>query len=426
MSEILTLRHAAREAERCLQCSDAPCTAACPAHIDIPRFIWSLGTGNVAGAAEVVKTANALANVCGKVCPEEVFCQAVCTRAKQDSPVAIRELHGFATREEYRRGYSIPRPFPGTGKRAAVIGGGPAGLACAFELAKLGHRTTVFDRNRPGGVPRSSIPSFRLTIDEVESDVQFLSQYFDFTEGEIDSRKFNQIRADHDAVFLAVGLGVDKPVPVPGSGLPGVYSVLRFLEDAKTPTTTRPPGKRVVIVGGGNVSLDAAATAKRLGASDVTLIYRRGEQEMRIWKSELTEARGQGVAIAFLTTPVEIVGGAHVEGVRCRRTRLVEPRDTDGRRTPVEIPGSDFLIEADAVIVAIGQTPGTDFLGLFEKTPRGYVNVDAEFRTSLPSVFAGGDLVGGEGTIVQSVAQGKLAAEAIHRHLTAAAPGRKG
>lgn len=413
----LTDRQVRAEAERCLRCFDAPCTAACPAHIDVPRFIAMLCSGNPVGAAEVVKSANALANVCGKVCPEEIFCQAVCIRGKQDAPIAIRELHFHATQREAGCGYSVPQFLARDGRSVAVIGGGPAGLACAFALARFGHRVDLYDRSLPGGVPRNSIPSFRLTEEEVRADVDFLSRFIDIRQEEIRGGRFAGVRKSHDAVFIAVGLTVDRELPIPGVGLPGVLRVLSFLESVKKSPPDVPPGRRVVVVGGGNVSLDAAATAKRLGCEEVTLVYRRGEREMRVWKGELDEARRQGVQIQFLVNPVEILGRDRARGVRCRRTRLSERRDATDRRIPVDIEGSEFTLGADAVIVAIGQVPGGDFLGLLDRTPEGYVRVDATFSTSLPGVFAGGDLVGGEGTIVQSVGQGKEAAGCIHRYL---------
>ncbi len=421
MKQPMNDRQARTEAERCLRCFDAPCTASCPAHIDIPGFIAMIRSGNPIGAAEVIKSANPLANVCGKVCPEEVFCQSVCTRGKQDTPIAIRELHGHATQQEVKRGYSMPRPFPQNGRSVAVIGGGPAGLACAFELAKLGYRVDLYDRNLPGGVPRNSIPSFRLSEEEVRADVDFLSRFFAFRQEDVDRRRFMEIQKSHDALFIAVGLTVDKVLPIPGAQLPGVTPVLAFLESAKLAPSCAAPGNRVVIVGGGNVSLDAAATAKRLGCQEVTLIYRRGETEMRVWNSELQEARNHGVQIQFFTNPVEIMGPDRVTGIRCRRTRLSDRQDATGRLIPVDIEGSEFPLEADAVIPAIGQVPGADFLGLFDRTLPGYLRIDESLSTSRPGVFAGGDLVGGEGTIVQSVGQGKKAALSIHRYLSESA-----
>jgi NADPH-dependent glutamate synthase beta subunit-like oxidoreductase len=417
MNTPLTDRHARTEAERCLQCYDPPCSVSCPAHIDIPGFIAMVRTGNLTGAAEVVKSANALANVCGRVCPEEVFCQPVCTRGKQDTPIAIRELHSHATQHEAKRGYSTPRPFPGNGHSVAMIGGGPAGLSCAFELAKLGYRIDLYERKLPGGVPRSSIPSFRLSDAEVRADLDFLSRYVAFRHEDVDAQRFARIRKSHDALFVAVGLTVDRLLPIPGTELPGVIPVLSFLESAKAGLQVPPLGNRVLIVGGGNVSLDAAATAKRMGCREVVLIYRRGEKEMRVWVNELGEARSQGVQMQFLTSPVEIIGRSRVEALRCRRTRLSDRLDATGRPLPVEIKGSEFTLEADLVIPAIGQVPSGDFLDLFARTPEGYLKVDESFSTSLPGVFAGGDVVGGEGTIVQSVGQGKMAALGIHRYL---------
>ena len=375
-------------------------------------------SGNFAGAAETVKTANALANVCGRVCPQEEFCQSVCTRGKQDSPIAIRELHWFATQRERQHGYSPVQSSAVNGRNVAIIGAGPAGLACAFELAKYGHHVHVFDRTRPGGVPRLSIPEFRLSQDALESDVEFLSRFFRFHQEEVDSRRFKEIRSSYSAAFLAVGLGIDKPLPIPGSALTGVIPVLKFLETAKTAAVPGMSGQKVIVVGGGNVSLDAAATAKRAGAVSVRLLYRRSEQEMRVWKGELNEARRQGVEILFQTTPVEMLGIRAVEAVRCHRTRLSEQLDASGRRTPVDVEGSDFTLEAGTVIVAIGQNPAAEFLSLFDRTPGGYIRVNEEMCTSVPGIFAGGDLVGGEGTIVQSVAQGKRASREMHAYVS--------
>jgi glutamate synthase (NADPH/NADH) small chain len=375
-------------------------------------------SGNLMGAAEVIRSANAMASVCGKVCPEEVFCQAACTRGKKDTPLAIRELHFHATQHEIRRGYSPLRPFVPNGKSVAIIGGGPAGLACAFELAKCGYRIDLYDRKAPGGVPRNTIPSYRLSEEEVRADVDLLSRYVDFHQENVDRGRFDEIRTRHDAIFIAVGLSVDRMLDIPGKDLHGVIPVLEFLESARGPSQGGVRGNKVVIVGGGNVSLDAAATAKRQGSREVTLLYRRGEREMRVWESELGEARDQGVQMLFLTNPVEILGPAHVRGIRCRRTRLSEKRDATDRPIPLDVEGSEFTLEADAVIPAIGQGPGADFLTLFDRTPQGFLKVDGTFATSHRGVFAGGDLVGGEGTIVQSVGHGKMAAGSIHRFLS--------
>ncbi len=414
---LLTPQQAATESQRCLYCFDAPCTQACPVHIDIPKFIAMIKSGNVVGAAKVVKTSHALANVCGKVCPEEIFCQSVCNRAKQDSPIQIRELHFFATQHEARKGFSPMREFPKIGKTAAVIGAGPAGLGCAFELSKFGYDVHVFDAKKSGGVPRNSIPTFRLSEEELRNDVGFLAPHFQFHELDVDSEAFGRIRQQHDATFVAVGLGLDKKLGITGEEMSGVFPVLEFLGRAKENELRNGVGNRVVIIGGGNVSLDAAATAKHLGAKEVTLVYRRSEIEMKVWKSELHEAKKLGVQMQFLTQPMEILGEERVSGIRCRRTRLSEKVDSTGRAVPVEVPNSDFVLDADAVVVAIGQQIHAEFVHFFEQTKKGFIKVDETFQTSLPGIYAGGDAIAGEGTIVQAVAQGKMAARAIHKYL---------
>jgi glutamate synthase (NADPH/NADH) small chain len=417
----LTNQQALAESQRCLYCFDAPCTQACPVHMDIPKFIAMMRSGNIIGAAEVVKTSHALANVCGKVCPEEVFCQSVCNRAKQDEPIMIRELHFFATQQEAKRGYSPPRSFPKNGKTVAVIGAGPAGLGCAFELVKLGCEVHVYDGKGFGGVPRSSIPAFRLSDDELRSDIEFLSPHFHSHQMIVDAKAFERIRRQYDAVFVGVGLGLDKDLGIRGEHLIGVFPVLDFLVQAKRNGLRGRIAKRVVVVGGGNVSLDAAATAKRLGTRDVVLLYRRSEQEMKVWKNELDEAKRAGVQFQFLTSPIEVLGDDHVVGIRCRRNRLSDDRDSSGRPIPMEIEGSDFVLDADEIIIAIGQHIKSDFVNQFERTTQGYIKVDARFQTSLHGVFAGGDAVAGEGTIVQAVAQGKAAAHAMKEYLNAMA-----
>jgi dihydropyrimidine dehydrogenase (NAD+) subunit PreT len=417
MNLTLTPQQARIEAERCLQCFDAPCTQACPTHIKIPIFIGMIRSGNIIGAAEIAKTSNALVNVCGKICPEETFCQSVCTRSKQDEPIKIRELHFYATQEEARQGFTPTKPFPKSRKKVAVVGAGPAGLGCAFELSKYGYTVDVFDKGKPGGVPRNSIPAFRLPNMELESDTKFLLKYFSLKKKSVNGKVFTQIQKLYDAIFIAVGLGRDRPVGIPGEQLRGVLPVLEFLESAKTDPKKTKLGKRVIIIGGGNVSLDSAATAKRLGAESVILMYRRSEKEMRVWKAELEEARRQGVEIRFLTNPVAVVGKKKVEGVKCRRTKLSKQKDTSGRPIPVEVKGSEFVIDADTIIIAIGQSIAADWLEGF-KLEKGYIKVDENFQTSIDKIFAGGDMIAGEGTIVNSVAQGKHAAQAIHEYLS--------
>jgi NADPH-dependent glutamate synthase beta subunit-like oxidoreductase len=242
-----------------------------------------------------------------------------------------------------------------------------------------------------------------------------LKGHFTVKRENIAASKLLRLRKEFDSIYIGVGLGKDRSLGIKGEHLKGVIPVLQFLEAAKKGKMSI--GKRVVVVGGGNVSLDAAATARRLGASEVTLIYRRGESEMKVWKSELDEARKQGVEIRFLTNPVEIVGKKEVGGIRCRRTVLSKKKDSSGRPTPVEVKGSEFILEADTVIIAIGQVIGADLIKHLRLNGRGFIAVDKKFHTSVPGIFAGGDAISGEGTIVQSVAHGKHAAWAMHEYM---------
>jgi glutamate synthase (NADPH/NADH) small chain len=298
-----------------------------------------------------------------------------------------------------------------------VIGGGPTGLGCAFELSKIGYAVTVFDAKGLGGVPKNSIPPFRLADEELHSDIKFLSKHFTFKRDIITIAKFELLKKNFDAVYLGIGLGSDRPLGLTGETLLGVFPVLKFLEAAKVKQKKMSIGQKVAVVGGGNVSLDAAATAKRLGASEVTLIYRRSEKEMKVWKSELEEARKQGVEIRFLTNPLEITGTKKATGIKCYRTALSKKKDASGRPIPVPVKGSEFTLDADTIIIAIGQLVGADIAKRFKQTSSGFIATDKKFQTSEKGVFAGGDAISGEGTIVQSVAHGKQAAHEIHNFL---------
>jgi dihydropyrimidine dehydrogenase (NAD+) subunit PreT len=348
-----------------------------------------------------------------------VFCQSVCTRGKQDAPIMIRELHSFATRHEKFPKLLTSKTLRGEGSKVAVIGGGPAGLGGGFELAKLGHHVDVFEKGILGGVPRKTIPSFRLPSADLDLDISLISKFVHHKKSNVDRLLFHRLLKSYDAVFISVGLGEDRSLGIPGDGLHGVVPVLQFLENAKAKPKKVRIGKNVVVIGGGNVSLDAAATAKRLGAEHVLLVYRRSEKEMRVWKGELDEARRQGVELKFLAIPVKITGKTRVTGVQCRQTRLGKRKDATGRPIPTEIKGSDDVIAADTVVVAIGQSIGSDWIDELDRTPKGYLKVDDNFASSVPGVFGAGDVIAGEGTIVQSVAQGKQAAQAIHQYLSA-------
>lgn len=418
---------AVREADRCLQCGGptalAPCVVACPAGVDVPGFVGALARRDVETAAELIFEANPLGGTCARVCPGEELCEGACvldTRGRR--PVPITRLQRWAT--DRALGWTIERPRQAmvTGKRVTVIGAGPAGLACAAELSRLGHAVTVVDaRLEVGGLVRYAIAPYRLVRDPLPAEAARLERGgVRFQLGHlVDSPERLLALADSaDAVFLGVGLGEDAAVRYPGDDLPGVWDSLPFIEAIKL---DRPPavGERVVVVGGGNTAIDVAREALRMGARQVTMVYRRSEAEMPAYGHEIEEARAEGVAIVFLAEPVRLLGNGRFEGVECRRMRLGAP-DRSGRPRPEPEPGSEFAIPANTLIKALGQKRRTAFLSWIEglQTDGGLVAIDsATGQTSVPKYFAGGDAVNGGATVVEAVRHGKIAARGIDRYL---------
>jgi len=395
----------ADEVERCLSCFDPPCQQACPAHIPIPDFIRAIKSGNVKQASKLIRLANPIASICGEVCPEEVFCQSSCTRSQIDSPIKIRELHGYATKQ---RPVSISGATKSKGT-VAIIGSGPAGLACARQLALEGVQVVIHEKDDTiGGVPTSSIPHFRLSHDIIESDIDHIKKLG--VKISLNSAVDNpqNLLNDSNAVFLATGLPSGKGTNVSGSELPQVLSAIAFLNDVKEGKAKEIQGKRFAIIGGGNVSLDVAASAVEAGASEVHLLYRRGPVEMKVWRTELEEAQDRGVVIDYLVTPVEYVEkDGKLQTVRCIRTKLTDDIDSSRRRRTVAVEGTEFDLPSDIVIEAIG---------LDSEFARD-IKVNPDLTTSVDGLFAGGDWARGEGTIVEAVRDGKLAAEKIISYL---------
>jgi glutamate synthase (NADPH/NADH) small chain len=389
------------EANRCLGCFDPPCQKACPASIPIPSFIRAIKSGNAKYAAALVREANPMIATCGAVCPEEVFCQTQCTRAQIDKPIKIRELHSYATCFEHD---TVSAIISQTGK-AAIIGSGPAGISCAVKLARAGFLVTIYEQSdHPGGVPNSSIPKFRIENETIEIDIEYArKQGVKVLLGSAVDNP-SALLKQFDAVFMATGLPDNRNLNIPGENLPQVMAALSFLEKARSGLAEPLIGKRVVVIGGGNVSLDVAASAAALEAAEVRLLYRRSPKEIKVWKSELGEAQHRGVMIDYLTSPIEFVAeGQKLRGVKCIRMRLSDELDSGGRRIPQAIAGSEFTIPADLVITAVGLDSS------YQKNTR----IEAGFSTSIGGVFAGGDWARGEGTIVEAVRDGKLAAQAI-------------
>jgi glutamate synthase (NADPH/NADH) small chain len=419
---------AVREADRCLLCggptAPAPCTLACPAGVDVPGFIAALARRDVETAAGLIFAANPLAGTCARVCPGEELCEGACVLDQQARrPVPITRLQRWAV--ERALGWTIEEQpaVPASGRRVTVIGAGPAGLACAALLARLGHAVTVVDaRAEVGGLVRYAIAPYRLVRDPLPAEAARLERGgVRFRLGyAVDTKpRLRALARSADAVFLGVGLGKDAAVSYPGDDLPGVWDSLPFIEAIKL---HEPPtvGERAVIIGGGNTAIDVAREALRLGAREVTMVYRRSEAEMPAYRHEIAEARAEGVRFRFLTEPVRFLGARGLEAVECRSMRLGPP-DRSGRPRPEPVPESEFTIPADVAIKALGQARRTDFFSWIPglKTEGGLVAVDpATGQTSVPKFFAGGDAVNGGATVVEAVRHGKVAAQGIHRYLT--------
>ena len=421
----LAIHEALAEASRCLFCHDAPCVAGCPAGVDVPGFIRRLKTKNFIGAARLIREANVFAGICARVCPAEELCEKRCSSTNLSEPIAIAALQRFVADEEMKRGIRLPSPGAPTGKRVAVIGSGPAGLACAHELARRGHAVTIYESaQKPGGLLVRGIPRYRLPLAVAEAEIAAVltSPAIEVRPGACVGRdvSIDDIRKSCHAVFLAPGLGYQSLLGIPGEDLVGVLPAGEFLQMTATGDSPRLSGK-VAVIGGGNVAMDAACSALRCGAAEVVVLYRRSRDEMPAWKREYEFALAEGVRFEFLTTPVRFVGrDGRLAGIECVRTRLGEP-DSSGRRRPEMIPGTGHMIEVHTAIVAAGQAPWPGIAGLFAGLAldgAGAIVVGNETRmTSVEGVFAGGDAVNGGATVVEAVAEGKRAAEAIDGYL---------
>ncbi len=426
------------EAERCLQCKNPVCIAGCPVRVDIPRFIELLRIGDMAGAAASLLGDNALPCVTGRVCPQEIQCEGVCVRAKKGTPVAIGALERYVADWAMEHPGTIPAANPkASGKSVAIVGSGPSGLTAAGELVKSGHDVTIFEAfHAAGGVLIYGIPEFRLPKDIVQAEVdRLVASGVKIEANAIIGRTYtlHELRERFDAVFIAVGAGLPVFMNVPGENLKGVYSANEYLTrvnlmGAWNPESDTPilKGHRVVVVGGGNVAMDAVRTAKRLGAEEATIVYRRGKAELPARVEEVHHAEQEGIRFDFQVAPTEVLGDENrwVTGVRCIRMELGEP-DASGRRRPVPIAGSEFVIDCDMVVVAIG-TRANPLLTAsepdLELDQRGYIVADEHGMASVPGVFAGGDIVRGAATVILAMGDGKRAAHSIDAWLNGAYP----
>jgi glutamate synthase (NADPH/NADH) small chain len=423
------------EAERCIECKNKPCMAGCPVNIKIPEFIHFLKDGNIEAAAQKIAEDSNLPAICGRVCPQEDQCEKYCIRGKKGEPVSIGALERFVGDWSMANGAFKPIVAATKGKKVAVVGAGPAGLTCAADLAKLGYDVTVFEAfHKPGGVLIYGIPEFRLPKQLVASEIKNLEKLGVKFEKNVlvgKSITVDELMKEDGfgAIFIGSGAGLPTFMNIPCESLNGVYSANEYLTrsnlmKAYDPTSATPikRGGKVAVVGAGNVAMDAARTALRLGADEAIIVYRRGRDEMPARHEEIENAEEEGVQVMLLTAPLEVLGNKdfQVTGLRCQKMELGEP-DSSGRRRPVPVAGSEFDLEVNTVIVAIGQSPNPL---LRSTTPDlrtqkwGGIIVDEEtMATSKAGVYAGGDAVTGAATVILAMGAGKKAAKAIDEYL---------
>jgi len=424
----LTEREAVTEANRCLYCYDAPCMVACPTHIDIPTFIKKISTGNVKGSAKTILEANLMGASCSRVCPVEELCEGACVLKADHKPIMIGRLQRYSMDYAADKKIKFFEKGKANGFKVAVVGAGPAGLSCAGELAKLGFDVTCFEKkNWAGGLDTYGIVVFREPVEVSLAEVKMIEDLGVKIRTNVAVGKdisFDELLKEYDAIFVSVGLGNVPDMSIPGEDLPGCLDGLEFIEETKVmPLNQIKFGNRICVIGAGNTGIDCATIARRLGSERVNIVYRRSEAEMPAYHFEYEFAMGEGVSFMFLTQPVEIIGNGKVEGLKCVRMDLGQP-DSSGRRAPVVVPNSEFVIPCDMVIKAIGQKKHNEVLetlsNLGIKDIKGYIVVDRETnRTMHPKIFAGGDCIRhhGEASTVMAVQDGKIAAKGIYRQL---------
>lgn len=433
---------AIREAQRCLQCKNKPCTAGCPVEIDIPAFVKLVAEGKFAEAAAEIKKKNALPAICGRVCPQEEQCEKTCVLARKNQPIAIGRLERFVADWEAANkngsGLCTDTDRPPVSEKigkVAVVGSGPAGLTAAGELACLGYYVTVFEAlHEPGGVLAYGIPEFRLPRTVLKREIEYVrSLGVEIRTNMIIGKVYTLrelLNSGYDAVFVGTGAGLPQFLNVPGENLNGIYSANEFLTRVNLMKAYRYPeyvtpirvGKRVAVIGAGNVAMDAARCSLRLGADEVHIVYRRSRTEMPARAEEIENAEEEGVIFDLLTAPVRFIGDENgfVKAMECIKMELGEP-DASGRRSPIPVEGSNYLMNVDTVVIAIGQSPNPVVRQSepdLQTTRWGGIIVDEETgATSIPGIYAGGDAVTGAATVITAMGAGKRAARAIDQYV---------
>ena len=429
-----TEEQALDEAQRCLHCKNKPCVAGCPVGIHIPDFIAKVAEGDFEGAYQIITQQSSLPAVCGRVCPQETQCEQKCVRGIKGEPVGIGRLERFVADWHNKNVCEAPRKPAPNGHKVAVIGSGPSGLTCAGDLAKKGYAVTVFEAlHTAGGVLVYGIPEFRLPKDIVQKEIDGLKALgVDVQTNMVIGRvlSIDELLEDgYEAVFIGSGAGLPRFMNIPGENLKGVYSANEFLTRVNLMKAYQPGSdtpiehaRRVAVVGGGNVAMDAARCAKRLGAEEVFIVYRRSEKELPARAEEVEHAKEEGIVFHLLNNPTQILGdeNGNVRGMECIRMELGEP-DASGRRRPVEVPGSEFTLDVDCVIMAIGTSPNplikSTTQGLETQKWGGIIVNEETGLTSREGVYAGGDAVTGAATVILAMGAGKTAATAIDQYI---------
>lgn len=421
-----TQNQAVAEANRCLYCFDSPCMKACPTHIDISTFIKKIATENMKGSAKTILESNWIALTCAKACPVDVLCEGACVyNERGEKPIEIGRLQRYAIDWYFERGMPpLFTPAPKNGKSVGVIGAGPAGLACAAELALMGYDVTVYEgKSLPGGLDTWGIAPYKMSYRDSLNEVKLVESFgvrFQTNVWVGKNISIAELEKKHNAIFLGLGLGNSHDLQIPGEDGEGVYDAVDFIERVTTRKwSSVDVGRRVIVIGAGNTAIDAATEAKRLGAELVMMVYRRSEAEMPAYEYEYELAKNDGIVFHFLTAPQRILGNGRVEALECVKMRLGAP-DVSGRRRPEPVPNSEFQIPVDMVIKAIGQQSNEGFLsqvsGLKFEAARVVVHPEM-MQTSNPKYFAGGDCVNGGKEVVNAAADGKRAAHGIDKFI---------